>query len=65
MGSGLFPLNLELQQDDRTVCYTHKIVVTLEPGLGRTESKEGQGPGTPGMDGDLEDRMDQGQQERN
>ena len=26
MGTGLIPLNIELQQNDRTVCYNHKIV---------------------------------------
>ena len=26
VGSILIPLNIELKQDDRTVCYNHKIV---------------------------------------
>ena len=27
VGSGLIPLNIELQQDDRTVCCSHTIVL--------------------------------------
>ena len=33
MGYGLIPLNMELQQDDRTVCCGNKIVQGLHQGL--------------------------------
>ena len=29
VGSGLIPLNIELQQDDRTVCCGHNTVATM------------------------------------
>ena len=28
VGTGQIPLNIELQQDDRTVCCSHKVVLT-------------------------------------
>ena len=32
VGSSLIPLNSKLQQDDRTVCCNHKIVISNVPG---------------------------------
>ena len=29
VGTGQTPLNMELQQDDRTVCFSHKIEILI------------------------------------